>query len=370
MIWHFGPHPGMQALIGPPPKPPNKPLKSWFMAFMFFVSGVFSAPSYDSKGPRRFFSDRALRLLAPLALYDLLLQPLAFAIARGSPAAPTELAAAPGGGFSYYYATQFTRVGHGAAWFVAVLFVFDLAYCASRVLGAAFQRRSCCGLAQPPKPTSGLSRDAELADHDDAKTATSGATTTDAATPDVVPPQQTPFSARATLAIVLCVAAATAAPVLLVRLALLYPLGLPTFMWLITGLQFQPAYLPQYAVAFALGPLAHRTGAPRRLPPGAGPACGAAAAALAALGAAGMAFFPGSDFGAAAAAAGRGSAGYIAAIAVWEQLYAVCVCVALLVGGRQYANRRGGAVGAAVCGAAYAVYIIHVPVLTVSAASG
>ena len=82
------------------------------MGILFFASGLFSGPSYDKKGALRFFKDRVLRLLLPLAAYEFLLQPLAFQIALASKACGPELAAA-GNGFRWYF-SSYNRLGHGA----------------------------------------------------------------------------------------------------------------------------------------------------------------------------------------------------------------------------------------------------------------
>lgn len=82
------------------------------MGVLFFASGLFSAPSYESKGPARFVRDRLLRLLLPLAAYEFVLQPLAFQIALRSGACGPALRAA-GSGFGWYF-SGYNRLGHGA----------------------------------------------------------------------------------------------------------------------------------------------------------------------------------------------------------------------------------------------------------------
>ena len=57
-------------------------LVSWndlfFMALMFFVSGLFVAPSIARKGEGRFLADRAKRLGVPFAVFSVVLSPIAF----------------------------------------------------------------------------------------------------------------------------------------------------------------------------------------------------------------------------------------------------------------------------------------------------
>jgi fucose 4-O-acetylase-like acetyltransferase len=317
---------------------------------MFLLSGFFSGPSYERKGAARFLADRTLRLLLPLLVYDCLLQPLAFEIARHSSNAPAGLAGAANG-FAYYYATQFTRLGHGAAWFIAVLFVFDLVYAAVRVTADAAGR---CSKAQRSREADDLGQhsSSEAVKLAEARSATVADSSL----------QQPGFSCAVTACGAAGIAAVIAGLTLLVRVGVLIPLGLPISLWNIQFIQFQPAYLPQYLVAFVLGLVARRFDVLRRLPNGAGAAAAAAALALAGIGAVALTVMPGSNFG---HELERGpSTAYVAVFAVWEQFYAVAMWLAMLVCFRQLVNRQGGKLGAAVSGAAYAVYLIHVPVLS------
>ncbi|GBF88293.1 hypothetical protein Rsub_01005 [Raphidocelis subcapitata] len=322
-------------------------MQSWFMGILFLTSGYFSGPSYDKKGPLKFLWDRALRLLLPLCLYEFLMQPLAFQIARASPSSPEALRAASDG-FSYYF-KGYTRLGHGAGWFLVVLFAFDVIYLAARLAASA---AGACAAAASARRRAGAGADPEAA----ASKAPPAAGKAAPAGP------RPPFSTAATLGAAAAAAAVIAGLTLIVRAGVLPKLRLNTSMWQLVGIQFQPAYLEQYVCAFCLGLAARRLDALARLPAAAGAAAGAAAAALAALGGAGMVLLPGSDFGREDKI--KGTAAYVAGFAVWEQFYAVAVWLALLVALRRTANARGGAVGGVVTGAAFAVYVIHVPVLT------
>lgn len=334
-------------------------MQSFFMGLMFFISGFFSAPSYNSKGPGRFLADRTLRLMLPLAVYEFLLQPLAFEIARHSAAAPAALAAS-GNGFVYYFTTQYSRFGHGAGWFLVWLYIFDLVYCCARVAVGCFGscRGSRSAAAVAPDTTGQASSTVitaapKAADHDACEQQQQRHEATTA------PRDYYYYSPLRLLAITLSLGCTISALTLIVRLSL-HP-RLPVFMWWIQGLQFQPAYLAQYAAAFATGLLARRADALARLPARFGYACSGAALLMAAAGGALMLHMPGSNFG---DDGQPGTAGYVAAFAIWEQFYAVLMSMALLVVGRQHCNLQGGRVGAAVAGAAYAVYILHVPVVT------
>jgi fucose 4-O-acetylase-like acetyltransferase len=335
------------------------------MGLMFLLSGFFSGPSYECKGAARFLADRTLRLLLPLLVYDCVLQPLAFEIARHSANAPAGLREAANG-FAYYYATQFTRLGHGAAWFIAVLFLFDVVYAALRVAADCWSAVLLrCSTAQR---SNGLG---QLAAADEAGSSSAalkqlagdlGGPTESPAGQQQQQQQQPCYSCAATAFGAAVIAAVIAGLTLLVRVGVLIPLGLPISLWVVQFVQFQPAYLPQYVVAFVLGLAARKCDALRRLPNSAGAAAAAAALALAGAGAVIMTVMPGSNFG--HELEWGPSTAYVSVYAVWEQCYAVCMWLALLVGFRQLLNLQGGAVGAAITGAAYAVYLVHVPVLS------
>jgi fucose 4-O-acetylase-like acetyltransferase len=327
---------------------------------MFILSGFFSGPSYERKGAACFLADRALRLLLPLLVYDCVLQPLAFEIARHSANTQAGLREAANG-FAYYYATQFTRLGHGAAWFIAVLFMFDLVYAAMRVAAdcwsavllncSAAQCSKCSGQAAADEAGSSSAASQQLAGD------VGGLTEAPAGLPELPC-----FTCATTACGAAAIAAAIAGLTLLVRVGVLIPLGLPISLWVVQFIQFQPAYLPQYVVAFVLGLTARRCDALRRLPNSAGAAAAAAALVLAGAGTVTMTVMPGSNFG--HELEWGPSAAYVSVYAVWEQCYAVCMWLAMLVGFRQLLNLKGGALGAAVTGAAYAVYLVHVPVLS------
>jgi glucan biosynthesis protein C len=54
----------------------NAVTQSFFMGFLFMISGYFTPGSLDRKGPRRFIKDRLLRLGIPILCYDFLIGPL------------------------------------------------------------------------------------------------------------------------------------------------------------------------------------------------------------------------------------------------------------------------------------------------------
>lgn len=64
------------------------------MGVFFLIAGYFTPGSYERKGTASFLRDRLVRLLIPLLLYDLLLDPLVVYIAGGC-TAPTGASMAP-----------------------------------------------------------------------------------------------------------------------------------------------------------------------------------------------------------------------------------------------------------------------------------
>ena len=92
----------------------------FFMALMFFVSGLFVLKSYSRKGVGGYLRDRLLRLGAPFLPAALALAPLAYY--------PTYLQTPVHEGFQDFLG-QWARLGSwsaGPVWFCWVLLVFDL----------------------------------------------------------------------------------------------------------------------------------------------------------------------------------------------------------------------------------------------------
>jgi len=241
------------------------------MGLLFLLSGYFTRPSYDRKGPLLFVADRALRLLLPLLVYDCFLQPLAFEIARHSSSAPEALQAAHDG-FTYYFNTQFVRLGHGAGWFIAVLFIFDMVYAGVRVcmhgcpcMAAAMAGTSSTASAFD-KAVDSVDKQTETAvGHEScsfectAETVAGSMAVREASRrlqvqlpaellqpavhchPDAIKSStvELGFSATATAAGVLGLGAVIAALCLLVRVGVLIPLGLQQSLWVVQRIQIQ-----------------------------------------------------------------------------------------------------------------------------------
>jgi surface polysaccharide O-acyltransferase-like enzyme len=93
---------------------------SFFMAAMFFLSGLFVWPSLKRKGTGWFLRDRCWRLGLPFVVCAILLMPIAYYA--------ISLRLNPGIGFTAFWWNMVT-VGpwpSGPAWFVWVLLVFDV----------------------------------------------------------------------------------------------------------------------------------------------------------------------------------------------------------------------------------------------------
>lgn len=98
--------------------------QSFSMGLFFFVSGYFTAGSYERKGPRRFLTDRLIRLGIPLLVFDWILNPLAIlpiVLIRSSSYARTTVKVAEG-----YYSSF--HIGSGPLWFVETVLIFSAIY--------------------------------------------------------------------------------------------------------------------------------------------------------------------------------------------------------------------------------------------------
>ena len=123
---------GMHFSLSVSPRPVFGGIAVWFLLFcntffmymLFLLSGYFVPSSVHKKGVRRYLKDRLLRIGIPFLAGLFLINNASLLIARLSPGSP--LANLP------WNEMPFNRVG--VLWFLVVLFVFDLLYCAWRSL--------------------------------------------------------------------------------------------------------------------------------------------------------------------------------------------------------------------------------------------
>ncbi|MBB5060153.1 peptidoglycan/LPS O-acetylase OafA/YrhL [Granulicella aggregans] len=91
----------------------------FFMALMFFVSGLFVYPALQKHGAIRFIRDRFLRLGVPFAFAVTVLIPIAYY-------ASWQLSAHYAGFWEFYERLAMSRFTVGPPWFIWVLLLFDL----------------------------------------------------------------------------------------------------------------------------------------------------------------------------------------------------------------------------------------------------
>lgn len=104
--------------------------QAYFMGFLFLISGLFVAKSYDKKGCKRFIKDRLLRLGIPALFYMLVIHPFnVYVLLSNTWEKPAF--------FRYYgnYLISFDFLGcSGPLWFALALLIFDCFYVAYRKL--------------------------------------------------------------------------------------------------------------------------------------------------------------------------------------------------------------------------------------------
>ena len=102
------------------------------MPLFFLIAGAFTSGSLARKGPKRFLSDRAIRLGVPVLFYVILLSPLIEYVDPGN--------AGWDRGFAAFVTYIWWPPAWGPTWFLVVLLAFSAAYAGIRTL-------------VPPRPT-------------------------------------------------------------------------------------------------------------------------------------------------------------------------------------------------------------------------
>jgi ABC-type multidrug transport system ATPase subunit len=279
--------------------------QAWFMGAFFLLSGYFTPGSFDRKGVGAFLEDRFRRLGIPLLLFFFILGPIS---GIGFYLMPSELTGitTPLTWDAYPYLFSL-----GPLWFVAMLLVFSVGYAVWR----------------------GLIKDRTL-------------------------PSTRASSSPTYLGIGLFVLGLAAASYLM---RMVVPLGKDVY-----GFP-SLAYLPQYLSFFVVGIVANRRDWLRTLPSSMG-VVGIVAALTASI----LLFplaFSGRMFSlelteALDNALGYGRTGHwrSAVHALWDSIFAVGLCLALIPLFRRWFGKRSG-FGTFLSRQSYGVYIIHIPII-------
>jgi len=276
--------------------------QSFFMGLLFLLSAYFTAASCDRKGPGPFLRDRFLRLGIPLLLFEFVIQPfMIYVLVQGG---VIDLRRPFADWLTSYY-TRF-HLGSGPLWFVEALLIFSVLYVAWRRL-----HKPVLGMGDHPGRLPGLNA----------------------------------FLALAALLGILSFVA-----------RLWFPVN-----WAFGPLNLQLAFFVQYIAMFIVGVIAYRRDWLQRLPATVALPCFLLAGLLVVV-ALPLLFVLG---GAANGQTWRYLGGphwQSFAYAMWEQLFAVVIMVALIVLFRERFNRQGRLAQAA-ASSSYTVYIIHAPII-------
>jgi glucan biosynthesis protein C len=276
--------------------------QSFFMGLFFLLAGYFTPSSYDRKGAGAFLKDRLLRLGLPLLAFMVLLAPLSSLLGYSS-VLPFIGPQEPLPLWQHYLLTM----SPGPLWFVEALLIFVVCYALWRKLTSA-QATQDLQASSPP-------------------------------------------GYRAILAFILALALTTFALRLWVPIGWSLPiLGFPT-----------PAHLPQYISFFILGIVAYRRSWLLSIPDSMG-RVGLAAALITTLFLLPTALIVGAPTDPTQALFTGGPYWQAFVYALWEAISCVGMSLGLLTLFRKRFNRQGAA-GRFLSAQAYAVYIIHAPVI-------
>ncbi|NOR66610.1 MAG: acyltransferase family protein [Woeseiaceae bacterium] len=277
--------------------------QSFFMGFLFLMSGYFTVGSYNRKGPRRFLKDRLLRLGIPLLLYDLVVDPIIVYVLQ------VEVQGYDGSVWRFL-TSHFGRfhIGSGPLWFVETLLIFAVFYALWRAL------------AKTPTP---------------------------AVRDNVMIPGNI---AIAITALVL--------GVITFAVRLWRPVG-----WGFAPLNLQLPFFPQYICLFIVGTIAHRHDWLRRISEATGRLWLCIAIVLIVIVLPAMFVLGGAVEDVTPYMGGVHWQCF--AYAVWEQFVGIAMIIALLLLFRKRLNRQGK-LAKAMSASAYTAYIIHAPIVVLA----
>jgi fucose 4-O-acetylase-like acetyltransferase len=276
--------------------------QSFFMGFLFLISGYFTPGSYDRKGAWGFMKDRLLRLGIPMLCYDLVVEPLlAYPLIKVG-------AWENSGTYCDFLAEYFSRInlGRGPLWFLETLLIFAAFY-------VLWRRRT--GAIMPDRQTTAAM-----------------------------------FSNRAVVRIAL----ALGVIIFIVRIWL--PVG-----WAFRPMNLQFPFFPQYICLFVIGIIAHRRNWLERIPDAMGKLWSRVALIWIVILLPALFVLGGALSGDIDPYAG-GFHWQCLAYALWEQSLCMAMIITLLVMFGKRFNRQGK-LAKATSSSAYAAYIIHAPFL-------
>jgi len=279
--------------------------QAYFMGFFLLIAAYFVPGSYDRKGAGQFLKDRLIRLGIPLLVYSWIISPLTWMVITYV----TQGQLLPLG--DYFPGAKFESIiGAGPLWFVEALLIFTVVYVAWRKI------------FRPDVP---------------------------------VPPVQIDSRFPSSKAVVLF-AVLMAVAAFVIRLWL--PVG-----WKFEPLNLQFPFFIQYIALFIVGLIAYRRNWLANLPDATGKRWLIAGIALI------MSFVPLAVVGGAMETDEPFLGGLhwqAAALALWESLVCVSMCIGLTYLFRRHWNQQGR-VAKFLSPNAYTAYIIHAPIITFTA---
>jgi fucose 4-O-acetylase-like acetyltransferase len=282
----------------------NATVQAFSMGLFFLISGYFTPGSYERKGPRRYFTDRLLRLGVPILCYDFVIGPL---IVRPLVMFGTQESTSSYPDFLAGYYSSF-HIGTGPLWFVEALLIFSGFYALWRIL---------------------------------------------AKVPSIQDSKKLPGNSTIAL-----FALALSVITFVVRIWL--PLG-----WNFEPLNFQFPFFPQYICLFIVGVAAYNHNWPARIPDAMGKLWLVVSVIFILVLFPALFVSGGGSSGNISRFTG-GFHWQCFALAVWEQFTGVAMIIALLFVSRKYFNRQGN-INKAMSASAYTAYIIHAPVVVLVA---